>query len=367
MKRFIFKCTNCSKSFIPSLNILECLECNKPLIIEYCNLQKLSNSNIPLPFDNNYNVTLGEGNTPIIKMNRSSQLLGLDNLFAKLEFLNPTGSFKDRGSQVLISVIFENNINEIVEDSSGNAGASIASYAARSGVKANIFVPSSAPAAKIEQIKVYGGDIHKIQGPRENATIEALNYCKENNLIYASHNTSPYFLEGMKTFAYEVFNQCLNNFPDHIVIPVGNGSLLLGSFIGFKELYDAGLIKKIPKLHAVQSTNIMPIVSAFNNLDWNESLSCETIAGGISSINPPRLLQILDVLEKSKSSAIAISDKDILRFQRLLSSIEGIYMEPTSAVAFAGLEKMLVDKVIHKSDIVLIPITGLGLKDRAPF
>ena len=182
MEKFIFKCTNCLETYTPSLNILECSKCNSPLIVEYIDMKKNSilNDYIPLPLNRVSNVTLGEGNTPVIKMEKISKLIGLDNLFTKLEFLNPTGSFKDRGSQIMLSVISENKIHEIVEDSSGNAGASISAYCARVGVKANIFVPSSAPLAKVEQIKVYGGNIHKIEGPRENATIEAFNYCKEN-------------------------------------------------------------------------------------------------------------------------------------------------------------------------------------------
>ena len=368
MEKFIFKCTNCLETYTPSLNILGCSKCNSPLIVEYIDMKKNSilNDYIPLPLNRVSNVTLGEGNTPVIKMEKISKLIGLDNLFTKLEFLNPTGSFKDRGSQIMLSVISENKIHEIVEDSSGNAGASISAYCARVGVKANIFVPSSAPLAKVEQIKVYGGNIHKIEGPRENATIEAFNYCKENNLIYASHNASPYFLEGIKTFAYEVFNQCSNNFPDHIVIPVGNGSLILGTFFGFKELYEAGLINKIPKLHAAQSANIMPIASAFNGEDWNDSMATHTIAGGISSINPPRKLQILNALKQSKGTALAISDKEILRYQKLLSTLEGLYIEPTSAVAFAAIEKMFFDKTINISENILVPITGLGLKDKPP-
>ena len=174
MEKYIFKCTNCSKIFKPSLSTLECFSCNDPLIIEYNNTRKISSDYIQLPLKSKYNLTLGEGNTPIIKMDKFSRLFGLDNVFAKLEFLNPTGSFKDRGSQILLSVICENKINEIVEDSSGNAGASISSYSARAGVKANIFVPSSAPLAKINQINVYGGKIHKVEGPRENATKETI-------------------------------------------------------------------------------------------------------------------------------------------------------------------------------------------------
>ncbi|MBN18176.1 MAG: threonine synthase [Chloroflexi bacterium] len=366
MEKYIFKCTNCSKIFKPSLSTLECFSCNDPLIIEYNNTRKISSDYIQLPLKSKYNLTLGEGNTPIIKMDKFSRLFGLDNVFAKLEFLNPTGSFKDRGSQILLSVICENKINEIVEDSSGNAGASISSYSARAGVKANIFVPSSAPLAKINQINVYGGKIHKVEGPRENATKEALNYCRENNLIYASHNASPYFLEGIKSFAYEVFNQCTNNFPDHIIIPVGNGSLILGAFLGFNELYKFGFLNKIPKLHAIQANNIMPITSAFNNQCWEGSMASQTIAGGISAINPPRLLQILNVIKQTSGSSFAISESEILKYQKLLSKLEGIYMEPTSAVPFASIENLINAKIINQSDNILIPITGLGLKDKPP-
>ena len=146
-------------------------------------------------------MSLNEGGTPCVELSATGRMLGLTQLFAKLEFLNPTGSFKDRGTAIMMSAAREHGVTEVVEDSSGNAGASVSAYAARAGIKAHVFAPSNAPQAKLQQIRVYGAETHLIEGSREATTEAALGYQKAGELVYASHNMSPYFIEGTKTLA----------------------------------------------------------------------------------------------------------------------------------------------------------------------
>lgn len=311
-------------------------------------------------------VTLGEGNTPVIPLPWVAQEVGLRSVYAKLEYVNPTGSFKDRGTAMVLSVAREHGVTEIVEDSSGNAGASISAYAARAGIGAHVFAPSSAPAAKLQQIKVYGAQVHLVPGPRQAATDAAVAYAAERGLVYASHSLSPYFTEGTKAFAYEVAQQLAGRLPSHIVFPVGNGGLFLGAWTGFGELQRRGLIGRVPHLHCVQARAVMPIVAAYYGQEWTARPDARTVAGGISVGAPPRMEQVLDVLRSTGGSAVAADDDDILRWQRLLAEREGVYAEPTSAAALAGLEQLVAGGVVSGMDVVLVPITGFGLKDAPP-
>ena len=311
-------------------------------------------------------VSLGEGQTPSVSLDRLAHKLGMRNLHGKLEFQSPTASFKDRGTTVLVSVLKEFDVTEVVEDSSGNAGASLAAYAARAGIVAHIFAPSTAPQAKIRQIKVYGAQTHLIEGPREAAYHAALSYGDQRNLCYASHNQSPYFLEGTKTMAYEIVSQFEGRMPRHIVMPVGNGSLIIGAWKGFAELQASGAIEDIPHLHCIQAEAVKPIVAAFRGEEWAPQPGARMVAGGISVAQPPRLEQVLDVLTNTGGVALAVGENAILRWQGILAREEGIYCEPTSAAAFAGLEELLRRGHISPDESVLVAITGLGLKDVPP-
>ncbi len=308
---------------------------------------------------------MGEGSTACVGLTKLGASLGLERLTAKLEIQNPTGSYKDRGSVVLMAAAREHGVCEVVEDSSGNAGASVSAYAARAGIRAHVFAPSSVPSAKAAQIRVYGASLHLIDGPREAATEAALAWVDEHGIVYASHNLSPYFIEGTKVFAYEVFMQLGRRLPDHLVIPVGNGSLYRGAWNGFREMREAGLVDSVPRLHCVQARAFMPVVAAYMGEDWSPD-GRGTVAGGIASVDPPHKQAILRALRASGGSAAAVDDDSILESRRLLAEMEGIYAEPTSAAAFAGLSELVRSGVIGRSDHVLVPVTGSGLKDTPP-
>ena len=366
MSHIELRCPKCGISRPADMSAEPCRDCGSPLDVAYTGLDTGGRA-VPSPVHGTSQaVSLGEGNTPCVVLTTIGDRLHLNKLYAKLEFLNPTGSFKDRGTATMLSVAAEHGVTELVEDSSGNAGASVSAYAARAGIKSHIFVPTDTPAAKLRQIKAYGTQVHPIEGPREAVTEAAIAYARQHNLVYASHMLSPYFAEGTKAFAYEVVQHFGETMPGHVVFPVGNGSLLIGAYNGFNELLAAGRIEKIPRLHCVQSRNVMPLVATFNGESWSPESATKTVAGGISIAAPSRQWQILEILRLTGGSAVAVEESSILQMQKDLAEKEGIFAEPTSAAAFAGLQALAGQGVIQEADTVLVPVTGFGLKDEPP-
>ena len=357
------RCATCDTSLHADMTTLVCPECASPLEVDYPG-HDYSSASPPMPVPRQFldAVSLGEGNTPIVSLPSVASQLGIQSLDAKLEYINPTGSFKDRGTAIVIAAAKQHGVSEVVEDSSGNAGASVSAYAARAGMKAHIFAPWSAPQAKLRQIVAYGAQVHSIPGPREATTAAAIEYASKHSLVYASHVLSPYFVEGTKLFAYEIFHQSGESMPKHIVMPVGNGSLLLGALKGFSELKRGGHIAEIPRLHAVQAKNVMPIVAAFQGISDAPPVET-TVAGGIAVGTPARLEEIVSAIKTTDGTATAVEETDILCWRDTLAQTEGIFAEPTSAAAFAGLAQLMQQGIIQPNERVLIPITGFGLKD----
>ena len=362
------RCFECGALHSANMTTLRCKECGGVLDIAYNSVGRHAHSyDARTPMHSAANaISLGEGNTPVVPISSIAKRMGIDHLHTKLEMMNPTGSFKDRGTAILMSAATESGVEEVVEDSSGNAGASVAAYAARAGIRAHIFAPASAPAAKLQQISVYGATTHLIEGDRQAVTEAAIGFAERNSLVYASHNLSPFFTEGTKSFAYELVEQSRGNLPRHIVIPVGNGSLLIGAHTGFTELKQAGHISAIPKLYAVQARAVMPLAAAFAGENHPPPPAGSTIAGGIAVVNPPRLRQCLYTLRDTGGSAIAVEDEDIIRWHRTLAMEEGIFVEPTSAAALAGAEVLVQNGTIPPNESVVAVATGFGLKDAIP-
>ena len=359
-------CAECAAAHAADMFTLACRKCAAPLDVAYddprAHTLPIGGAKMPVPIHADaLPATLREGGTPIVPLSAVASELGLSRVWGKLEFVSPTASFKDRGTAMMLSVAAERGVSEIVEDSSGNAGASVAAYAARAGIRAHVFAPESAPPAKMAQIRVYGANAVSVPGPREASARAADRYRRERGLAYASHNLSPYFIEGVKAFAYETATLAGFVFR-HIVIPVGNGSLLLGAWKGWRELAAAGIARAVPKLHAVQAEAVQPVVAEFEGREWTPS-GATTIAGGISVAAPPRKRQVARAVRESGGSAIAVSDAAALRWRDYLAAAEGVFAEPTSAAALAGLESLVGAGVIADGEDVLIPITGFGLKD----
>ena len=310
-------------------------------------------------------VSLGEGLTPLKRTLRYGETVRLNNVSMKLDYLNPTGSFKDRGTTVNISKLRELGVTSVMDDSSGNAGTSLAAYCASAGIECTILVPDKTPSEKLIQVQMYGANVRKVHGSRTRVAEAAEDLWRTSGIFYASHNLSPFFIEGMKTFAYEVAENLDWKVPDHIVFPVGGGTLFRGAWKGFDELIKLGMIDRMPRFHCVQSEACMPIVTAFQKggKEIEPATEGETIAGGIRIAKPARGRQDLEVLARTGGKAVAVNDNAIMRHQRLLASKEGIFAEPTSCAALAGLEALLEINAIDPDEYVIVTLTGFGLKD----
>ncbi len=279
----------------------------------------------------------------------------------KVDYLCPTGSYKDRGSSVMISKLKEWGIEEIIEDSSGNAGASIAAYSAIASIWSDIYIPASTSEGKAAQIAMYGANLVKIPGTREDTARAA--WDAAGRIFYASHNWSPYFLAGMKTAAYEIAEQMNWELPDWVITPAGGGGLLLGLYLGVVYLAKAGLTSRIPRLVAVQSASCDPIYRA-----WSDALSDvpgvqkkPTAAEGISVAKPVRGKSILQAIRESHGLVRTVTDEAIWETMPELGRL-GLYVEPTSATAPAAFLEMRKEGIIPEGETVVVMLTGSGLK-----
>ena len=300
-------------------------------------------------------VTLGEGWTPLI----SGACMGEDVLL-KLDFLMPSGSFKDRGTAVMISYLRNVGVRAVLEDSSGNAGASIASYAAAAGLDCTIFVPNIAPRSKIVQIAATGASIRAVAGSRQDVADRALEAAK--SAFYASHNWHPFFLEGTKTLAYELWEQLGFRAPGNVVVPLGYGSNVLGCHIGFTELLEAGEIERVPRIFGVQAENCAPFLTAQNaGAGDGQREMRPTIADGIAAQRPVRTAEVLAAISASDGTVIGVSEAAITAAFRDLARA-GLFVEPTSATVAAAWSRLLADDVIGRRESTVLVLTGSGLK-----
>jgi threonine synthase len=261
--------------------------------------------------------TLGEGCTPLIEAKWDD----FRPLF-KLEWFNPTSSFKDRGTTIMLSFVRQLGIDAVLEDSSGNGGASVAAYGAAGGMRVKILAPSSTSAPKIAQIRAYGAEVQLVDGPREESQAEAIR--QSNEVFYSSHNWQPLFLQGTKSFAYEIWEDLNFLAPDNIVMPVGAGSVLLGCYIGFKELLAAGQIAKLPRLFAAQPLNCSPLDASFKaGVDTPVPSDFKpTIAEGTAIRAPLRLREMIRALRETSGASVAISEDGIVLASGLIKQTE---------------------------------------------
>src|SRR5271170_4740133 len=301
-------------------------------------------------------VSLGEGWTPLVR--RDWQ--GIPVLF-KLESQMPTGSFKDRGSAVMINHLIEAGVGPIHEDSSGNAGSSIATYAAAAGIPCRIYVPAGAPRAKLVQIAASGAEVWPIPGTRQSVTEAALAAVGES--FYASHNWHPYFIEGTKTLAFELWEQLGFRTPDNILVPTGYGSNILGLGRGFDELEKAGEITARPRLFAVQAANCAALAAAWAaDADGFVPFPAQpTVADGIATMRPVRTAEVLRSLRRSQGGVAAVAEEEIAPALAALGRL-GLFVEPTAATAGAALTQLLRDGTISPDETTVVVLTGHGLK-----
>jgi threonine synthase len=312
-----------------------------------------------LRVDSAHAVSLGEGGTPLV----AGEWKGASVLY-KLEFMMPTGSFKDRGMTVMVSYLKSRGLDRVLEDSSGNAGASLAAYAAAAGMGCRILVPETASYPKIAQIAAGGADVVTIKGSRQDVAEAALRQSAE--IFYASHNWQPFFVEGIKTLAYELWEQLGFAAPDSIVVPLGYGSNVLGADVGFAELLRRGEIGRRPRIFGVQAARCAPLAAAFQAGAERivPTAIGSTMAEGIATAKPTRVAEVLRAVRETGGSIVAVEEAEIVEALRDLAG-RGLYVEPTSAVAAAGLSRLLSSGAILPGERTVLVLTGSGLKASA--
>jgi threonine synthase len=362
----LFKCTGCGRTQPLSFGGGACPVCHSvldlaaPLVFDPARLSSERGlwryaHTFPLPAGAE-RVTLGEGGTPLVAATAPGAA-GSRLVKFKLEYLQPTGSFKDRGMAVMFTGLKAAGITAAVEDSSGNAGAAFAGYAARAGITARVFVPAAAAGPKRAQIAAFGADIVPVDGPRSKAA-EAAEAAVAAGAHYGSHIYNPLGLAGNATAAYELWEQ-LGTAPARIILPLGHGTLLLGLHKGFKALRQAGLIDRLPRLIGVQTMACAPIwaVHTYGREGLGWVTEGETRAEGIRVVRPVRGDAVLAALRECGGTVLAVEEPAIEAGHNALARM-GFYVEPTSAVVWEA----LAHPASQGDGETVVILTGSGLK-----
>jgi threonine synthase len=308
-------------------------------------------------------VTLGEGGTPVVSVPWAGASIDL-----KLDQLCPTGSYKDRGAALMIARLAAAGATAVVEDSSGNAGAAVAAYAARAGLACTIYVPARNSPAKQRQIRAYGAEVVAVDGSRADVAA-ACERAVTGDTVYASHNRDPFFIEGVKTIAYELYEHYEGVLPAWVVAPTGYGSVALGLARGFLDLVRWGRIDRLPRLVLVQAAACAPVAiahaaGASHVSPLVRDVDTRTVAEGIECRAPIRGDEILRAVTASGGRVITVEEADITSARNELARL-GIWVEPTSAVVPAAIAALIRDDVLDDGDVVGI-LTGHGLKSPSP-
>jgi threonine synthase len=314
------------------------------------------------PLDMEFYPPIPVGRTPLFYPPRLAGELGMEYLFLKNDGLNPSGSLKDRASQLVVAEANRLGIDEIVCASTGNAASSLACVCAAAGKKAVIFAPAKAPSAKLTQILVHGAELHKVDGTYDDAFAAALSYSETHACLNRNTGYHPFTIEGKKTAGLEIFAQ-MGTIPDWIVVPVGDGVILAGIHKAFWDLLNAGIISHMPHLLAVQAESSDAITRYWETGNYANAAAPSTIADSISVRTPSNADWSILALQQTEGKAIRVSDQEILSCQKELAAKTGVFAEPSSSATLAGLKAALKKEWIIPEESVVLLITGHGLKD----
>jgi threonine synthase len=375
-------CSTCSKIYAIDQIQTFCIDCKAPLLAKYDLISVKNNldreaikartkgmwrwSELLPVYDPDNIVSLGEGDTPLLRLTKISRELGSFTVFLKEEALNPTGSFKARGMSAAVSRAKELGINKIVMPSAGNAGGALAAYAACAGMEALIYMPDSSPAANITESRIMNARVELVDGLIDLAGKYAEQKSTQEGWFNMSTFKEPYRVEGKKIMGYEIAEALAWKLPDVIIYPTGGGTGLVGMWKAFLECKELGWLESssLPKMVAVQAEGCAPVVKAFNSGE----LSCEywedahTIATGLCVPKSFADQNILQILRASNGTAVSVSDQEIIQSQKRLAQKEGIYSCPEGAATLAALNKLVKQGFINPDEIVILFNTGSGLK-----
>ena len=319
-----------------------------------------------LPVPKEYFPPIPVGNTPLWEPRRLREELGLEGLFLKDDTANPTGSLKDRASYLVAAFALQHGLEDIIVASTGNAGSSMAGVAAAAGLTVRLYLPASAPVAKIVQAMQYGANVIKVEGTYDDAFDQSLAYVNEHGGLSRNTAHNPLTVEGKKTVSLEIFRQLRASMPDVVYVPTGDGVIISGVFKGFEDLVTLGLADKVPEVVCVQAEGSAALTRALAAGSFGVPEAAHTIADSISVDVPRGGLFALGRLQRHGGRCVTVSDEAIVSAQRRLSSSSGLFAEPAAAAAFAGLlADMDAGKGPGKKDRAVVLLTGNGLKDIA--
>jgi threonine synthase len=375
-----FKCIRCSHEYRPDQVQYTCPICGGNLDARYhyeeirkvVSPSSLSKNKEPsvwryrpfLPLEGSESpIALNVGMTPFTRSQNLGRYLGLKDLYIKNDGLNPSGSFKDRASFLVVAHCIERKIHQICAASTGNAGVSLACMAASAQVQTMIFVPGTVPRPKLTQLLIYGAKVFAVRG---NYT-QAFELCEQVSARLQWYNrntgTSPYTREGKKTVSFEIWEQMGCQIPDLVVVSVGDGNIISGVYKGFFDLRETGLIEKLPKIVGVQSTGSASITNAFHGDGVIRKVEADTIADSISVSMPSDGEAALQAVRNTDGTMVAVPDEEILESMKLLAETEGIFAESSGVTCLAGLKKLVEDRRVDPGQKIVLLVTGNGLKD----
>ena len=376
------QCPDCGNAYSAAEVHTFCPDCQSPLLVKYdlnTARERLDRDEIHkrrkgmwrwhelLPVCETKNmVTLGEGDTALLRLPRVGKLLGLTNLYVKEESSNPTGSFKARGLSAAVSKAKELGIQKVIIPTAGNAGGAMAAYAARANMQALIYMPKDTPNANIVESRIAGAEVILVDGLISDAAGMAGETARAEGWFDVSTFKEPYRMEGKKIMGYELAESFNWTLPDVIIYPTGGGTGLVGMWKAFDELEQLGWLNnnKRPRMVSVQAEGCAPVIKAFNSgsLFCDFWLGAHTIASGLRVPKSFADRIILSNIRESEGTAVAVSDSAILESQKTLAILEGIFAAPEGAATLAALKVLVAQKWIKPDELVVIFNTGSGLK-----
>ena len=375
------ECPECGKLFRATERLSFCKDCKAPIFARYglCKLsQDITRETIRLrqpgiwrwaellPVKNSsFQITLGEGDTPLLQLSKTAIHAGLSECWMKDESANPTASFKARGVCVALSKAMELGIDQVVIPTAGNAGGALAAYAAHAGIKAHVVMPESAHKSSQQEVLRYGAELTLVDGSLLDANRKAEELSIQNNWFNMATFKEPYRVEGKKTLGYELAEAFNWTLPEVIVFPTGGGTGLVGIWKAFQELLEIGwLTGKLPRMIVVQSSGCAPIVEAFNGHQEMTSIwkDGKTIATGLNVPGVFAGRTVLKILRESGGCAISVDDEEIIEAQEYLLREEGLFCSPEGAAAMAGIFNLVMNGIIDPNAKIVFFNTASGVK-----
>lgn len=379
MAPFIYQCTQCRRSFARDAVKYLCPVCGEqfrpgiplPGVLEACfDWDYVRTRFNPLrpdwslfcAVDAEYHPPFAVGRTPLLDVPRLGAELGYAALRVKNDGLNPSGSLKDRASELMVAEAARLGERRVVTASTGNAAGALAAACAAAGRQAIIFAPAAAPKAKLAQMLLYGATVYRVNGTYDDAFRLSVEYTERHGGLNRNTAYHPLTIEGKKTVALEIYAQMGMRVPDAVVVPTGDGVILAGVHKGFCDLRDAGLTDRLPRLIAVQARTSDAIHRYVTTGIFAPANHPATVADSISVSVPSNAHWAKRAIEETRGFTQTVSDEEILSGQRLLASLTGLFAEPAAASTVAALRKIGEEQLDRSAEIVLL-LTGHGLKD----